>query len=1242
MARFVPRERKHRKLARTKSPFSNTKTDTNTEELPLQSRTDREARREAIREQLRAAQPESKASSKKRKRLDKYIDTKLKKDENAELLKKLEAQRVDTSLLRSSKKLGRVTESKRERLHRALREKDAGLDVNGHSDGILLGERAEAKSSSNDEEPAQGEADLRDEVAPMSEVSKSTTPVAAPALFGSGLKRPLDLGEDGKPLIRKRKRRKKAKIDFVPSEDDASDITEEYTENGIIDGTDQEEVAWEGFSSEEENEEAEQDLTARESSDGDDEKLEDYSDSADSENSSAASDEDKPARVSAFKAWADTQRNKALDFTPSTAATNDTTMQTAKANFKPRVPSPDPMLDQVVTASQPTTKPAVAVAISRTKAVQQARLELPVVREEQRIMETINSHPVSVVCGATGSGKTTQVPQMLLENGYGTLGMIGVTQPRRVAATSVAARVSHELGSEYGKKVAHHVRYDTSVRKDTAIKFMTDGILLREIQKDFILSKYSVIVLDEAHERSVNTDLLIGMLSRIVPLRADLVKEKPEKHRPLKLVIMSATLSHGVDSFLQNGKLWNRISGPPPVVEAEGRQFPVTVHFARRTRRDFLSEVVEKVARGHRKLPSGGMLVFLTGQQEIATVSKQLRERIGGKGGFVAGPSNSGDADDYEDGVGTRSKDDFLEGEEDPGSDSEAEIKLNEDENEFAIEDAALPFGGGTSMKGPLKPHILPLYAALPAAQQLKVFQPSSEGHRAIILATNVAETSLTIPGVRYVFDAGRVKEKRYDTSTGVQTFEVGWISKASAEQRKGRAGRTGPGHVWRLYSSAVYEEFFAEETVPEILRTPLESTVLLLKSMDIQSVLTFPFPTQPERHQLEIAERLLVNLGALAGKPGSVTDVGKEIIKLPVSPRFGKMLMLAQRNDAVAWAAAIVAALAVGDLFIPEAQANFHGFDKSVDGQESDEDVRAQLKAEAAGRDASEQLHQRYTRAQAKLARWDDRSDVQKTLMAVALHAEAQDAGPRGTGVDSLCQQFFLREKSMAEAQMLRRQLHDLIGGLDQYATTLSLPTEKQRTILNQIAASGFIDQVAIRTDTLKGSTGFGRNPSRAIEVAYRTLFPSADASTEDKNATPEEQELHRGVFVHPSSVLAKLSVKEMPQFIVYSHLSRATPSDISSTKTKRTRMHPLTSIGPKALAVLAEGTPLLQFGKPIGKIEDLPRGGDGKQRRRCWVGLGLRAPGDASAAEWPLGAWKVVQKRGTRDWEIEEVIAR
>ncbi|KAK5107646.1 hypothetical protein LTR62_000927 [Meristemomyces frigidus] len=1221
MAPYQPRERKHKKIARQK---------------------------------LKQEEP---VVSKKEKRLNKYLDTKLRKDENLELLKKLAGQKVDTGLLQSSRQLGRVRETKRERFGRALKEKRAGLDVEGGED--VLYQRRKLRNEA--EEGSEEDEDLEEEHFALG-VSAVDTPAQNRATFGGGLKRPLDLGEDGRPIMTKRKRRKVVKVVAEPltAEDDDDDDDDSMSEQSSGASAGEE---WNGFGSEEDASSSSE--TSEPQKNG--EASEDEESEAETEASEQSNVSDKKERVSAFKQWATSQRNVALDFQPSALPENNAAIL---ANFKPRQQSPDLAVPVLQMNGQRTSKPAAAITITRPEAVQAARLELPVVQEEQKIMEAIHNNPTVIICGATGSGKTTQVPQMMFESGYGSHigelpkdaqskyslgpehGMIGVTQPRRVAATSVADRVAHELGAGYKYRVAHQVRYDSSVKRETAIKFMTDGILLREIGQDFLLSKYSAIVLDEAHERSVNTDILIGMLSRIVDLRTDLAKEEENapaaregrKHYPLKLVIMSATLR--VADFADNRRLFRH--GAPPVVEAEGRQHPVTVHFSRRTQRDYVAETVMKVSRGHRKLPPGGMLVFLPGQNEIRDVAKGLRERLGGAAG-------AGDAlyDDLDEANGSgRGGNDYLEGEESDGDDSDVEITgLDDDDKEFHIEEDA-ESRSDRRTPGTLNPHILPLYAALPTSEQRKVFLPApSENHRVIILATNVAETSLTIPGVRYVFDCGRSKEKRYDLSTGVQTFEIDWISKASAAQRAGRAGRTGPGHCWRLFSSAVYEQFFPEFAVPEILRTPLESTVLQLKAMDIEDVVNFPFPTPPEMAQLARAERLLRTLGAI-GTNGKITAVGREILGFPVNPRFGKMLLLARRNGIVAHTVAVVAALGVGELFIPEMQGE-QGRDFREDGASDDEDDDKESRTARRLEDriavtAGQNRHQAYTRAHAALARWDDQSDVVKLLTTAAAYAEASTSPAGRPSIPAsrqFCEEFFLREKGMQEVQLLRQQLHSIVSAQATtqditskgYSPLLPLPTQKERAMLNQVVVAGYLDQIAIRSDLLPTPPQGGRKPRRAIEVPYTTLTPSISETDLDFSADPTEQALQKSVFVHPSSVLARLAVHEMPGYIIFSHLSRAQSSTINPVRGKRTRMHVLTSIGAKALAALAEGTPLLRFGnRPVGKAVELLGG-----KRECWVEVSLRSVG-GEGGEWGLTAWKVLQRRVRGVWEVERVLAR
>lgn len=998
-----------------------------------------------------------------------------------------------------------------------------------------------------------------------------------------------------------------------------------------------EELPWEGFDSEEEEgkeekeeKEADEDDKGSESSsdsgsnkeDGDsdsDESGEEEGSEAEDEDDDSASESAEQPRRSAFKAWAVQQINETVGFTPAplpaTQVTSAEPLVPPKKILKNTVVEEEPLPPELqVTKGDPNRK-AFSVQVDRSEEIQNARLGLPIVGEEQKIMEAIHNNPSVVIWGATGSGKTTQLPQFLFEAGYGNPnspnpGMIAVTQPRRVAAVSMAKRVADELG-QFSDQVSYQIRFDSTVSSKTAIKFMTDGILLREIANDFALTKYSIIIIDEAHERSVNTDILIGMVSRIVDLRKTMSQEDPSV-KPLKLVIMSATLR--ISDFTQNPSLFRH--GPPPLVQAEGRQYPVTVHFARRTHRDYVEEAFRKVSRGHRKLPPGGMLVFLTGQNEIKQLSKRLKQAFK--------PTQRGEAVQAK--VQISANEAPLEAEDLEIGGFETSTHGDEDDSDVEItglDDAEEDEGfdlGEEAMDSSTKVHILPLYSQLPTKEQLKVFEPPPEGSRLIVLATNVAETSLTIPGIRYVFDCGRSKEKQYDLTTGVQSYQIGWISKASAAQRAGRAGRTGPGHCYRLYSSAIYESAFPEYTDPEILRTPIEGVVLQMKSMGLHHVINFPFPTPPSREGLAKAEKLLKNLGALAPN-GQVTEIGHRLSTYPLSPRFGKMLQIGHQHGCMPYVIALVAALAVGDLFIPESQVDMTPSNQD-DGDDPD---KVYTQAERLEDDAREKRRKAFTRAHRLFSKHDDTADALKYLSAICAYGYASDG-------DSFCDQMFLRSKALKEASQLRRQLTDIVrannpGLIGAFEARLPEPTDKQLKALKQIVTAGFIDHVAIRADLAPVPPEMPRNPKRAIEVPYLTLFPSREG-----RATELDE---KAVYVHPSSILAQLSPKEMPQYVIYSHLQQSSPSLVSDQAPK-IRMHPLVAPSGLQLSAIAHGTPLIEYGKPIGKIESL---GGVPERRECWVIPSL--VGGPGSTGWPLPAKKVVQKKDVKEgWVIEKFI--
>ncbi|HEY4578172.1 MAG TPA: ATP-dependent RNA helicase HrpA, partial [Yaniella sp.] len=461
--------------------------------------------------------------------------------------------------------------------------------------------------------------------------------------------------------------------------------------------------------------------------------------------------------------------------------------------------------------------------------------DLPVSQHREQIMEQISTHQVVIVAGETGSGKTTQLPKMCLALGLAETGMIGHTQPRRIAARSVAERVADELGQEIGSTVGYQVRFTSEVSEATQLKVMTDGILLAEIQHDPNLSKYSVIIIDEAHERSLNIDFLLGYLTRLLTKRDD-----------LKIIITSATIDP--ESFAEHFK--NSEGTPAPIIEVSGRTYPVEIRYRplqqealpddpdddaddMEETRDPLDAIADAVDELSREEP-GDMLIFFPGEREIRDAAEVLEPRVARNPRLV-------------------------------------------------------------------NTEILPLFGRLSLQDQQRVFRPGK--NRRIVLATNVAETSLTVPGIKYVIDTGTARISRYSQRTKVQRLPIERISQASAQQRSGRAGRTSPGIAIRLYSE---EDFNArpEFTDPEILRTSLASVILHMASINIISTADeledFPFLQPPEHKQITDGVTLLTELGALnTGNPvrvrgrggrwvtrtfpaGTITPIGRRLARLP------------------------------------------------------------------------------------------------------------------------------------------------------------------------------------------------------------------------------------------------------------------------------------------------------------------------------------------------------------------------
>uniref|UniRef100_A0A667Y2I6 RNA helicase n=1 Tax=Myripristis murdjan TaxID=586833 RepID=A0A667Y2I6_9TELE len=736
--------------------------------------------------------------------------------------------------------------------------------------------------------------------------------------------------------------------------------------------------------------------------------------------------------------------------------------------------------DQKKVPVKKPSQPAVFIPVDRLPEIQEARLKLPVLAEEQVIMEAVRENPCVVLCGETGSGKTTQVPQFLYEAGYAS-GIIGVTEPRRVAAVSMSHRVAKEMNLPT-QVVSYQIRYEGNVTSDTKIKFMTDGVLLKEIQTDFLLQKYSVIIIDEAHERSVYTDILIGLLSRIVPLRN-------KKGLPMKLLVMSATLR--VEDFTENRKLF---PSPPPAIKVDARQFPVTIHFNKRTPlEDYTGEAFHKTCKIHRMLPPGGILVFLTGQAEVHSVCRRLRKAFPFRKGnttslpridldnYSALPVDEGD-EDRQAGIG--------EEEEDEGSD----LDLGDDPGDTEEKaDPSIPL------------YVLPLYSLLAPEQQAKVFRPPPPGTRLCVVATNVAETSLTIPGIKYVVDCGRVKKRYYDRVTGVSSFKVSWTSQASANQRAGRAGRTEPGHCYRLYSSAVFGDF-SQFSEAEITRRPVEDLVLQMKDLNIDKVVNFPFPTSPCAEALVAAEQLLISLGALKEPPHTgrvkdleraklsspITPLGRAMASFPVAPRYAKMLALGKQQDCLPYVIAVVAAMTVREIF-------------------------EELDRPAGSEDESSKLAQRRARLTQMRRLWAGQGaslllgDLMVMLGAVGA-CEFAGCTPK------FCEENGLRYKAMVEIRRLRGQLTNAVNAVCPEVGVfvdpkMTPPTESQVVCLRQIVLAGLGDHLARRVQEEEILDPKWKN-------GYKTPL------------------LDEPVFIHPTSAL----FKTLPQFVVYQEVMETT----------------------------------------------------------------------------------------------------
>lgn len=437
--------------------------------------------------------------------------------------------------------------------------------------------------------------------------------------------------------------------------------------------------------------------------------------------------------------------------------------------------------------------------------MKEQRESLPVFQMRNQLLRAVHDSQFIVIVGETGSGKTTQLTQYLYEDGFAQNGIIGCTQPRRVAATSVAKRVAEEMGVMLGQEVGYNVRFDENTSSATKIKYLTDGMLQREALMDPDMSNYSVVMLDEAHERTIATDILFALLKKAARRRPD-----------LKVIVTSATL---------DSEKFSRFFNDCPIVEIPGRTFPVEILYTKQPEPDYLAAALDSVIHIHVSEAPGDILVFLTGADEIETSADVLNEKM---------------------------------------------KSLGSDAGELIV---------------------LPVYSALPTEMQSRIFEPTPPGARKVILATNIAETSLTIDGIFYVVDPGFAKVNMYDPKLGIDMLTVKPISQAQANQRAGRAGRTGPGKCYRLYTELAYKNEMLPNTIPEIQRQNLSNTLLMLKAIGINDLIHFDFMDPPSTESIMLSLNDLYYLRAVDDE-SRITAIGRNLVNIPAEPKISKTLI--------------------------------------------------------------------------------------------------------------------------------------------------------------------------------------------------------------------------------------------------------------------------------------------------------------------------------------------------------------
>ena len=719
--------------------------------------------------------------------------------------------------------------------------------------------------------------------------------------------------------------------------------------------------------------------------------------------------------------------------------------------------------------------------------------ELPVSARREEIATAIAEHQVVIVAGETGSGKTTQLPKICLELGRGVTGMIGHTQPRRIAARSVAERIASELGTPIGRDgvVGYQVRFTEEVGENTLVKLMTDGILLAEIQSDPQLRRYDTIIVDEAHERSLNIDFILGYLARLLPQRPD-----------LKVIITSATIDS--ERFAEHfgreqiGDRGQPFTVPAPIIEVSGRTYPVEVRYRPLAPDDAplaSDDAGSEPASGADATPQPGpagpgelseaeLEALTSPDPAVRAAARARREAIRsgagpaaltprnqgarGKGRGRAGSTAAESGEPKDQVTGILDAVDELLGE--PSGDiliflaGERDIR---DTEAALIDHLGARYTPDGRPRTPGAIEVVPLYSRLSAAEQHRVF----EAHQArrIVLATNVAETSLTVPGIRYVIDPGLARISRYSNRTKVQRLPIEPVSRASANQRAGRCGRVADGIAIRLYSQADFEAR-PEYTEPEILRTSLASVILQMAALGLGAVEDFPFLDAPDSRQVRSGLQLLTEIGAIepaaAAPPRSddapdrgrrgprLTEVGRRLARLPIDPRLGRMLLEAGELGCVGEVMVIVAALSIQDVR-----------ERPADKQE-----------------ASDALHRRFA---------DPTSDF-LTYLNLWRYLRTQSRELSGSAFRRMCRAEFLHYLRVREWQDVHTQLRQLARPLGLDAAPVELPTARS---------------IRAATEALEPGSHAAQIANGGVAAAVVALGRSAD--------TPDADAIHRSLLV-------------------------------------------------------------------------------------------------------------------------------